>query len=123
MNVPLSILLVEDEALTAMSIKLELERAGYRVCKHVVSGEEAILAAQQESPDLILMDILLAGELDGIEAARQIGSIQDIPVLFMTGYPDKELEDRARQLNPIGCVLKPFMIRDVQPFIDSIQES
>ncbi|MBD3305915.1 response regulator, partial [candidate division KSB3 bacterium] len=88
MNRPFRILLVEDEVMIAMGLELELKRAGYPECQRVVSGEEALVRVAQEPPDLILMDIRLAGKLDGIETARQIQAQTDIPIIFMTGYPD-----------------------------------
>lgn len=121
MNQSLRILLVEDEILTAIAMEIELKQAGYDVCRRVATGEDAVMVARQESPDLILMDIRLAGELDGIEAAQQIQASSSIPIIFMTGYPDEEIEERARKLNPLGYFLKPVRLPGLQPLIDVVK--
>ena len=118
---PRRILVVEDEVMIAMCLELELTRAGYEVCQRVAKGEEAVCLAQHESPDCILMDIRLAGEIDGIEAAEQIQAFSSIPIIFMTGYPDKTVEERANVLNPLGFFVKPVRILTLKPLIDSIE--
>ena len=107
-------LVVEDEVMAAMCLEMELKRVGYAVCQRVVSGEEAIVSAAQQRPDVVLMDIRLAGELDGIEAAQQIQAAAGIPVIFMTAYPDDNTLERANRLNPLGFFIKPVKIRDIQ---------
>jgi len=121
MKKAIQILIVEDEAMVAMCIEMELKLAGYEICQGgaVATGEEAVTIAQRESPELILMDIRLAGNIDGIEAARQIQACTTIPIIFMTGYPDKTVEDRATQLNPLGYFVKPVRLLMLQPLIDS----
>ena len=118
---PVRILVVEDEILIAMCLEMELIKAGYEVCSRVTNGEEAIVLATQDAPDLILMDIRLADDIDGIEAARTILASSQIPIIFMTGYPDKEHAERAKQLNPLGYFIKPVRIHDLQLLIDSIR--
>lgn len=120
MTKPLRFLVVEDELLIAMGLELELKQAGFVLCKRVTSGEEAIIAAVQEHPDIILMDIRLAGALDGIEAAQQIHSVSSIPIIFMTGYPDKEVIERAQQQHPLGLFIKPIQIQHIQAVVASI---
>jgi CheY-like chemotaxis protein len=120
MKQPVRILVVEDEAITALALELGLTDAGYAVCKKVVTGEEAITSAKQEHPDVILMDIRLAGEIDGIEAAQQIRASASIPIIFMTGYPEKNLAERAEQVNPLGYFIKPINLHDLKPIIDSV---
>lgn len=119
MKQPVRILIVEDEVLTAMSMEMELKQAGYDVCKRVVTGEEAITSAEQDHPDLIVMDIRLAGSLDGIEAAQQICSRSNIPIIFITGYLDKDFKERAKQLHPIGYFIKPVSIHILKTAINS----
>jgi len=119
MKQPIRVLVVEDEVLTAMCLEMELKQAGYDVLRPVATGEEAVLIAQQEPLDLILMDIRLAGEIDGIEAAQQIQTICDTPIIFMTGYPDKETEQRAQALTPLGYLRKPMTIYDLQLRIEA----
>jgi CheY-like chemotaxis protein len=120
MTKPLRFLVVEDEILIAMGLELELKKAGFAVCKRVTSGEEAIIAAVQEHPDVILMDIRLAGTLDGFKAAQQIQSVSSIPILFMTGYPDKEVIEGAQQQQPLRLLFKPIRIQDIQSVVASI---
>jgi len=116
----IKILIVEDEVLIAMSLKMELEKAKYKVVKPIATGEKAIIIAKQESPDIILMDIRLAGIIDGIEAARQIMTDSNCSVIFMTGYPEKSIEERAMKLNPLAYYTKPVSIHELIPIIDSI---
>ncbi len=121
MTQALRILIVEDEVLIAMYLAMELKQAGYEVCKQVATGEEAVIIAQEEAPDVILMDIRLAGEIDGIEAARQIQACSEIPIIFMTGYSNNAVEERARKLNPLAYCAKPIRIYEIQSILDSLQ--
>ena len=121
MTLPQRILVVEDEAMIAMCLKLELKQAGYEVCRHLATGEDAVRIALHESLDCILMDIRLAGTIDGIEAAQQIQARTHIPIIFMTGYPDKAVEERAKALNPLGFFVKPVQISLLQPLIDAVE--
>ena len=120
MTKPLHVLVVEDEVIIAMCLELELQRAGYAVCQSVESGEDAIRAAAEHHPDVILMDIRLAGELDGIETAQQIQTSADIPIIFMTGYPDNDVKTRANELHPLGFFIKPVGMQDIQAAISSL---
>ncbi len=122
MTQPIRILIVEDEVIIAMGIEMELKQAGYEVCQRgpVATGEEAIIIAQHESPDIILMDIGLAGEIDGIEAAQEIQACTAIPIIFMSGYSDKDVEERAKALNPLGYYIKPVRIHDLKPLLESV---
>ncbi len=102
------ILVVEDEAVTAIDIQNTLQKLGYDVPATVASGEEAIVKAKEEKPDLILMDIMLAGQMDGIEAAKQIRSRFNIPVVYLTAHSDDEILKRAKITEPFGYIVKPF---------------
>lgn len=101
-------LVVEDERLVALDICRSLERSGYRVIGPVASGEEAIRLAEDEHPDLILMDIMLQGDTDGVQAAAQISDSSDIPIIFLTAHADKATVDRAKLATPYAYVVKPF---------------
>ena len=119
----LRILLVEDEVLIAMRLEMELVAGGYKVCKRVSTGEDAISSVKKDEPDIILMDIRLAGKLDGIETVyqiQQLSSCVNIPVIFMTGYPDKEIADKAKLLNPLAYFIKPVKIEDLILVINSV---
>lgn len=85
-------------------------------------SEDAVRAAQQHLPDCILMDILLAGEINGIEAAKQIQAQSAIPIIFMTGYPDAAVEGLAKQLNPLGYFIKPVRVLTLKPLFESLKK-
>ncbi|EKQ51975.1 MAG: PAS domain S-box [Methanobacterium sp. Maddingley MBC34] len=101
------ILIVEDEAITAMDIKHNLVNFGFDVVGTAASGEKAIEIAQKLKPDLILMDITLKGDMDGIEAAKKIKTLFDIPVIYMSAFTDKNTHERLKLTNPYGFVSKP----------------
>ncbi len=122
MGTKIKILLVEDEFLIAMSLEQELIRSGYTVVKIVSSGEKAVDSARHLKVDIILMDIRLAENMDGIEAARKIKSFSRVPIIFMTGYSDPEMLNRVKELNPLGYLTKPVSIFDLKKIIDSITE-
>jgi PAS domain S-box-containing protein len=111
------ILVVEDEWVTAKDIKNSLETLNYAVPATVATGEEAIQKAIELQPDLVLMDIILQGEIDGIEAAEQIHTRCHIPVVFLTAYSDRETLDRANATQPYGYLLKPFEDRELNSTI------
>ncbi|MGF7118474.1 PAS domain S-box protein [Methanobacterium oryzae] len=102
------ILIVEDEAITAIDVKNTLESMDFEVVSVVFSGEEAIKKAEELKPDLIIMDIHLKGEIDGIEAAKKIMTFFDIPVIYLTAYSDKKTFQRAKLTEPYGFITKPF---------------
>jgi len=108
-----SIMVVEDEVLTADDIRAGLEEMGYFVISVVTSGEEAVERAEQYRPDIILMDIVLSGKIDGIEAANQIRERLNVPVIFLTSYADDDIIERAKITEPFGYVLKPFEQREL----------
>ncbi len=119
---PFRILLVEDEVVIARCLAVELERAGYVVCGRVTKGEAAIAAVKKDRPDVILMDIRLAGDLDGVETARRILSSAPIPIIFMTGYSDSEVVDRAKGLNPLGFLFKPIRVERIESLLESLPD-
>ena len=103
-----NIMIVEDDAITAMDIENQLKNLGYGVSAKVSSGEDAIQKAKESKPDLVLMDIVLKGEMDGIEAAGEIHTQYGIPVVFLTAFADKDRIERAKITMPFGFILKPF---------------
>lgn len=117
------IMIVEDEAITAMMMEYELNSYGFQVCKKAATGVKAIAAAESENPDLILMDIQLPGNMSGIEAAREILTKRDIPIIFITGYPDADIRDKAMQLKPAAYFIKPVRIHELKRIIDNINDS
>ena len=103
------ILVVEDERITAKDIKRSLEKAGYYVLAMVATGEDAIKFSEENKPDLVIMDIKLEGEIDGIDAADTIRSKFAIPVIYLTSYSDKSTIERAKTTRPSAFILKePF---------------
>ncbi len=113
------ILIVEDEAIVAMHIQSSLDRLEYEVCGCVKSGEEAVRLAEECRPDLILMDIVLKGPMDGIQAAKIIKDTLAIPVVYMTGNADVPTITRARETNPYGYILKPVNILHLYSMVDT----
>lgn len=109
---PAAIMIVEDEPGVAADLKHSLEILGHRVVSTTSLGEEAVALADRRHPDLILMDIYLAGEMDGIEAARRIReqSQQRVSVIFLTAYGGDDLVERAKGIRPAGYLLKPSSI-------------
>ena len=112
------ILVVDDEIIVAQNIESWLKRFGYHVPATFSSAEQAIQHITQEKPDLVLLDIHLAGEMDGVEAAQQIRTRFDIPVVFLSAYADTETIQRALLTEPYGYVLKPFNIRQLRSTIE-----
>ncbi len=115
---PIQILLAEDELMIAEDIQINLEELGYHVVQIVTSGEEAVASAAKLHPDIVLMDIMLKGEMDGIHAAQLIRSQHNIPVVYLTSYSDKETLERAKITEPFGFILKPFHIDGLQSTIE-----
>lgn len=117
------ILIVEDEILTARMISNQLATSGYSMCKSATNGEDALKTAENEKPHMILMDIRLAGKLDGIEVAEIILSNKKIPIVFMSGFSSTDIIDRASQLNPLAYLTKPFSLAELQSIVDSYFET
>jgi signal transduction histidine kinase len=114
------ILVVEDDGIIAMTLRNRLLGLGYDVPPTVFSGEEAVVKATELAPDLVLMDIHLSGEMDGIEAADQIRTQYDIPVIFVTAYADEATLERAKVTEPYGYILKPYQEREVHTAIEIV---
>ncbi|OHB47288.1 MAG: two-component system response regulator [Planctomycetes bacterium GWF2_40_8] len=112
------IMIVEDEWITAEDIKMRLQALGYTVSSPASTGKEAIQKAKEDKPDLVLMDIVLKGEMDGIEAASQIHTCLDIPIIYLTAYADEKILDRAKITKPSGYIVKPFIDEDLKIAIE-----
>jgi PAS domain S-box-containing protein len=108
------ILIVEDEAILAMSLENKLDKLGYVILQPVATGEDAIAAVEDEQPDLVLMDIQLAGDMDGITAAGRINSFSDVPIVYLTGHSDEPLVQRAMLTSTYGYLIKPVSIEDLR---------
>lgn len=108
------ILVVEDESIVAEHIRRSLQNMGYSVSSVASSGEKAIKEVEEKVPDLVLMDIVLQGDMDGIETANQIRSRFNIPVVYLTAYSDEKILERAKITEPFGYVIKPFNERELR---------
>ncbi|MEG3894497.1 MULTISPECIES: ATP-binding protein [unclassified Microcoleus] len=120
MNCPeklISILIVEDELLIAKNLSHKLENLGYQIADIVSSGADAIQRAGEMEPDLILMDIVIKGNIDGIETAARINQELDIPIIYTTAYADDETLQRAENTGSYGYLLKPFKERELHATI------
>lgn len=109
----IKILIVEDEVIVAKNIENRLQAAGYTVTDTAITAEEAIEKAESQKPDLVLMDIKLKGEMDGIEAANVIRKSYHLPIIFLTSYADENTFQRAKVTEPFGFLIKPFEIKDL----------
>jgi hypothetical protein len=121
----IKVLIVEDEAIVAVDIARRLERLGYFVIDILVAGEDAVRLIEQlqaddpaQLPDLVLMDIVLQGDVDGIEATHLIRSNYNIPVVYLTANADENTLQRAKLTNPFGYILKPFKERELRATIE-----
>src|SRR5438093_8774007 len=117
MNSP-QIMVVEDERVVAADLEMRLRRLGYRVPAVVSSGEEALRRAAETNPDLVLMDIVLAGQMDGVETAGRIKDSLNIPVVYLTAHGDAATLQRAKSLEPLGYILKPFDERNLHATVE-----
>lgn len=107
MNLP-RILIVEDEAITALELTRRLERWGFEVVGDVASGKTALEMAQQLKPDLIIMDINLKGKMDGVDTALAISKIYDVPIIFLTAHGNQDTIRKAQALKPAHYIIKPY---------------
>ncbi|MEE9542627.1 MAG: response regulator [Thermodesulfobacteriota bacterium] len=112
------IMVVDDEVVVAEDLKNRLENFGYDVTAIAHNGKEAIAGAEETRPDLVIMDIQLKGEMDGIEAAELILSRFGISVLYLTAFSDDETLKRARVTLPFGYLIKPFVERELHSTIE-----
>jgi len=109
-----SIMVVEDESIVALDIKMHLERYGYTVHQPFATGEEALVSAEDLRPDLVIMDIKLQGNLDGLETAREIRRRYGIPVVMLTAHADESTVERAIGSHPFAYIIKPFEERELR---------
>ncbi|MDQ7823873.1 MAG: response regulator [Candidatus Eremiobacteraeota bacterium] len=117
---PLKMLVVEDERIVARDICLMLENLGYLICGMSYTGADAIKKARETKPDIILMDIMLEGDIDGIETASRIREESDVPIIFITAYSDNTTLGRIKLTDPSGYILKPVESRQLKFTIDSV---
>ena len=118
MNRATQILVVEDDPNVSMVLCARLESLGYRVIDTAASGLEAIRLFYRHRPDLVTMDILLEGEMNGIQAAAKITERSDVPIIFMTCLSDRAVFESAIQTNPYGYIVKPYDINELRSAIE-----
>lgn len=111
-------LIVEDETLIAEELKERLALLGFSIIAAVDTAEEGIEIATRERPDLVLMDIRLKGEKDGVQAAAEIRKQVDVPIVYLTAYSDRLTVERAKKTEYDGFILKPFHRGELQSTID-----
>lgn len=112
------VLIVEDETLIAEELKERLARLGFSIIAAVDTAEEGIEIATRERPDLVLMDIRLKGEKDGVQAAAEIRKQVDVPIVYLSAYSDQLTVERAKKTEHDGYLLKPFHRGELQSTID-----
>jgi two-component system, response regulator PdtaR len=117
MKPALKILIVDDEFLITMDLKMQLGKIGYQFCEPAATGEKAIQVAKQALPDVVLMDLNLAGAMGGLAAAREIAAQCGTPILFMTGHVNDATMEEIRQISPLPCLLKPILVQDIHTAI------
>lgn len=112
MNPPRYLLIVEDEALIAMAFESALSLKGY-LCRVVSSAEEALASLSDQLPDAVIMDIHLAGNLDGIQCAQKMRTAHQCPIIFTTGYDTQEVRQRGKDLANVQFLEKPMTVQDL----------
>lgn len=112
------IMVVEDEAVIAIRLQERLTAMGYHVVGISYSGEEAMKQARRLRPDLILMDIMIPGKMDGVVVAKWVKAELDIPVIFLTAFSEDKIIERAKQAKPYGYIVKPFQDRELKASVE-----
>ncbi|HSI23115.1 MAG TPA: EAL domain-containing protein [Methylophilaceae bacterium] len=115
---PANILIVEDESIVAMDLAYQLEEMNYQVCAIADNGQDALALIEQHHPTLVLMDIIIKGDMDGIETTRHISHRFHTPVIFLTAYSDTHTVERAAQTAPYGYLTKPFQANELRAAIE-----
>lgn len=112
------ILIAENESIIAQDLQQRLQNWGYEVIAVVSSGKEAIQKVEENNPSIVLLNIGLNGEIDGIEAATEIHSLFRVPIVYLTGYADERTKKRARIAEPYGYIIKPFEDRELHTAVE-----
>ncbi len=112
------ILIVEDDDIIARLMEWRITKLGYDICGRAADGNEAVSLIERMSPDLVLLDIGLPGNYDGISVAREVRRTNDMPIVFVTAHSHGEIIERAKQTRPNGFILKPFNDDDLRVGIE-----
>jgi DNA-binding LytR/AlgR family response regulator len=113
-----NILVIEDEAIVSKDIQQSLKKLGYNIVGSAATGEKAVILATETKPDLVLMDIMLKGDMSGIDAAEKIRESLNIPVIYLTAYADENTLAKAKVTEPYGYIIKPFKEIDLHTSIE-----
>ena len=113
----IKILIAEDEAISALSMQRALNRSGYEVCDLVSTGDEAVEGITRQKPDLVILDVILNGRVSGLDAAMQIRSQSNIPIVFITGYEEGKLIERIKAVPSSTYLIKPITPKDLESAI------
>ena len=114
----IKVLVVEDESIVSKDIQHSLKRLGYGVCGAAATAEKALTLVKDEKPSIVLMDIMLKGDMNGIEAAELVRREHNIPVIFLTAYADEATLSKAKITEPYGYIIKPFKEIDLHTSIE-----
>jgi DNA-binding NarL/FixJ family response regulator len=107
-TVNLKVLIVEDEMILALDVKYRLEKLGYNVVGIADNGEDAIKLTKERTPDVILMDVVIKGVMDGIDTTKQINKLYDTPIMYTTAYFDDDILKRTKKTKSYGFIIKPY---------------
>ena len=118
MESKVNILIVEDEGIVAIALEDTLQMEGYQVCGIADNGKEALRIAEKETVDLVLLDIHIKGDWDGIETARRLTALRNIPFIYLTAFSDSETLERAKETAPAAYLIKPYQPRNLLIAID-----
>ena len=118
MSPPARILIVDDDPIITRLISIMLQKKGYNVVGIVKSGEESIGKAVELNPDLVIMDVSLAGEMDGLDAAHYLFQLFQYPIIFITALSEEDLLERAKYSQPYGIIFKPFTMVEISTNVD-----
>lgn len=117
------ILIVEDEFIIAMLIEKQITRLGYEVVAKVTSGDKAIETVKSNKVDLVLMDIKIIGDMDGIETMHQIRTFSSVPVIYITGNSDPVTKQKAFETGPVGYIIKPIEMDTLRVALNQVFEA
>ncbi len=117
---PKRVLLAEDEVFVAMSLAMDLRDAGFAVGETTASGENAVAYLRENTVDAVIMDIGLAGSIDGVEAAKQIRTFSAVPIIFLTGYANRKDEPAIAEIQPLGFLVKPVSFSWLKSLLETI---
>lgn len=115
----IAVLIVEDNVLIALQLMQALRRAGFDALASAANGADAVQAVRQHPPDLIVMDIRLMGDMDGIDAMQAIRAFSNVPVIFATGHAERAFRERAQVFSPVAFLVKPLHVPELVEIIRS----